>query len=679
MNYLFWKAAPVIGALVLAAPIERATANPLKIPEPDPGLLAAVDLQANALQEGIAIGDFETWYPGLYPGYRWAREITEIGSNGLFRVDYAVFHARGRPHAAARELSLLLFRPESPPGSASGGVAPPVPTADSRAARPCRPADKATASSLAAGVIEDALVTVRMLAANAHYYQFFGDSQSLSLVSRLPDSLPGAESFGGAEVRRVSFYLRSGRHGGSDLVVEHAPLLVDSRQVAPYRTTLAEGVSVFHLQYWDTQGGEWTDKWDSTNSLPRMVQVTLGLGQLHGRAGVPHELVSRIVAVPATTVAGDIQGTGSPGIPNLPPGLAEDRQPGPEMGLVPDAAVAGLSGSLWGAKLERKSEKPAPRKALKPHSKHDRAYDLELEWLGRSGIELARYVLAVESSGPLGQYDSLMNKWAGGPGATDSPVAGIPLDDFELGEGRISVRIVDQERKLNINVADEAVLRQALTLMGVDASAQPTIVDAILDWRDPDSNPHLSGVESDYYLNLSPPYFAKDGPLDDLSELLRVNGVTPAMYWGASASGPDPYFTVGLVDLFTPVSGRLINVNTASATVLQLIPVIDESFAHAIISGRAGPDGIEGTADDSPFRSPQELGRIPGLGNPAILGQLVRAFTVHSLVFEVTVDVEIENEARQFMALLQRNSARDIQVLSLYWKQLPAFQESAGR
>jgi hypothetical protein len=62
MKNLFWKAATVIGALVLTAPIEWALANRLKIPEPDPGLLAAGDVQANVLQEGIVMGDFGAWY-----------------------------------------------------------------------------------------------------------------------------------------------------------------------------------------------------------------------------------------------------------------------------------------------------------------------------------------------------------------------------------------------------------------------------------------------------------------------------------------------------------------------------------------------------------------------------------------------------------------------------------------
>ena len=49
------------------------------------------------------------------------------------------------------------------------------------------------------------------------------------------------------------------------------------------------------------------------------------------------------------------------------------------------------------------------------------SFDAEFEWLGRSGVELARYVIAQEGLVPGGgQVDSLNQKWAGGPGASDA-------------------------------------------------------------------------------------------------------------------------------------------------------------------------------------------------------------------------------------------------------------------
>src|SRR2546425_4524932 len=48
--------------------------------------LAAELSLTNALQEGGDSGDFGD----LYPGVSWTREVTQVGSNGLYRVDFIV-------------------------------------------------------------------------------------------------------------------------------------------------------------------------------------------------------------------------------------------------------------------------------------------------------------------------------------------------------------------------------------------------------------------------------------------------------------------------------------------------------------------------------------------------------------------------------------------------------------
>ncbi len=313
--------------------------------------------------------------------------------------------------------------------------------------------------------------------------------------------------------------------------------------------------------------------------------------------------------------------------------------------------------------------------------------EAELEWLGRSGVELARYILAQQLAIPSEPYDSLNQKWAGGPGgfgSTNDVLADISLENNQLGNGKFSLKIVDQERKFNINAADERVLRQALILIGVDAADSATVIDSILDWRDPDNDTHLSGWESNDYLALAKPYTAKNGPIDDLSELLLVHGITPEMYWGSSSTnhmpsvyqnralgripaGGIPSYAVGLVGLFNTVSDGRLNLNTASATALQMIPGIDENIAQGIITTRAGPDGVDGTEDDIPFRSAGELINVPGL-NRQLVGQFVNLFNVRSSTFEVQVDAEIDQYKKQFIALLRRNNPRDVQVLFMYCK-----------
>jgi general secretion pathway protein K len=310
--------------------------------------------------------------------------------------------------------------------------------------------------------------------------------------------------------------------------------------------------------------------------------------------------------------------------------------------------------------------------------------DFEYEWLGRSGIELARYLVGQQLSIAAEPYDSLNQKWAGGP-STNEIFANVKLDDNQLGLGTFSVRIIDLERKFNVNVADSVVLMQALSLVGVDATESSSIADSILDWIDADDDTHLSGTESDYYLNLTPPYQCKNGPIDNISELLLIRGVAPEMFWGssgvsrpapASPSGrvlaglrdAGPVYTNALADIFTPLSIRVVNINTASSTVLQMIPVIDATIAAGIIAHRSGPDGQDGTEDDLPFRSPGELVNVPGLSRQAV-GNAARVFSVRSATYEVHVTVDIGGRKREMVGVIFRNNTpRDVRLLYAYWK-----------
>ena len=312
----------------------------------------------------------------------------------------------------------------------------------------------------------------------------------------------------------------------------------------------------------------------------------------------------------------------------------------------------------------------------------------QLLWLGRSGVEYARWILAQEASIAGEPYDSLNQIWAGGPGGpgeTNSALAGISLDNYQLGDGTFSLKITDLERLANINTANTPELQQALTLMGVDADDLSVVADSIQDWIDTDDAPRVAGAESDYYQSLTPPYNAKNAPIDDLSELLLIKGVTPEMYYGSDSSnspasqqpqhpklgfgtapGQAPDYPFGLKDIFTPVSSGLINLNTADTNVLQMIPGVDANTAATIIQQRAGPDGVDGTEDDVPFKSVGQAATA-GLSGQAAQ-QLGRYCTVRSSTFAVQVTAKIGDSTRMFHAILYRTSGTDIEVVGFYWE-----------
>ena len=98
-----------------------AAARSLQQREPDPGVLAAVLSITNQLIEGSESGDCEDLFPGLYRDYTWSREVIEVSSNSLFRVDFAVYSNSRKRGPSESRMSVLMYRPGSPPGSATKG------------------------------------------------------------------------------------------------------------------------------------------------------------------------------------------------------------------------------------------------------------------------------------------------------------------------------------------------------------------------------------------------------------------------------------------------------------------------------------------------------------------------------------------------------------------------------
>jgi hypothetical protein len=75
---------------------------------PDVGLLTADLLLTNRLEEGFEQGDFGEYHPN----FQWRREIVEVATNGLFRVDYSI-HGMVDGRQLESTVSLLVWRPES--------------------------------------------------------------------------------------------------------------------------------------------------------------------------------------------------------------------------------------------------------------------------------------------------------------------------------------------------------------------------------------------------------------------------------------------------------------------------------------------------------------------------------------------------------------------------------------
>ena len=84
--------------------------------------------------------------------------------------------------------------------------------------------------------------------------------------------------------------------------------------------------------------------------------------------------------------------------------------------------------------------------------------------------------------------------------------------------------------RINLNKAEGALLLGMLQSMDLEEHQATAIRDAILDWRDGDSDHHLEGAEDDDYRQAGRPVGARDGLFQSVGELQQVFGVTPDLY-----------------------------------------------------------------------------------------------------------------------------------------------------
>ncbi|MGA2138566.1 MAG: type II secretion system minor pseudopilin GspK [Verrucomicrobiia bacterium] len=284
--------------------------------------------------------------------------------------------------------------------------------------------------------------------------------------------------------------------------------------------------------------------------------------------------------------------------------------------------------------------------------------ELKAEMLARSGIEVARMQLILHQQSPTESgFDAPNQLWA-----TNE----LLYVDHELGEGTFNVKVTDEESKIPINVATDVQLKRLMELLDVDPSDGDVIVDSILDWIQPGDLTRLNGAKSDYYLSLSPPYRAKNAPMDRVEELLLVRGVTPELFQGTPATDQDPA-RPGFADIFTTMTSGMINVNTASAIVLEAMLGIDDAQAQAVMAHRDGPDGVPGTDDDMPFHTTDEFFAAIGNRDPAARQAMQGLVSVSSSFFTVRSTGSVGGVKHTILATLKRDNAT-IQIVM--WREL---------
>jgi len=160
----------------------------------------------------------------------------------------------------------------------------------------------------------------------------------------------------------------------------------------------------------------------------------------------------------------------------------------------------------------------------------------------------------------------------------------------ESGNASVRYGLIDEERKININVAQPGVLKRLFqAVLHCDVMEAQELAACIVDWRDKDSELSIpvGSAEDSYYANLENPYRIKNAPFEVKEELLLVKGMRKDIY-------------VSIQGYVTIYGDGRVNINTASKPVLLALG-LSVSLADKITEFRRGADLIEGTPDDNIF------------------------------------------------------------------------------
>mgnify|MGYP001064198226 CR=1 FL=1 len=297
---------------------------------------------------------------------------------------------------------------------------------------------------------------------------------------------------------------------------------------------------------------------------------------------------------------------------------------------------------------------------------------LTMSQMAAAGVHAAMAILAMDKADNT--TDSVMDDWA------DPEKIDEVLKDFPFEEGSLTVSIHDELGKIQVNALvsypdtrqfneSQRTLWERFLQFYADRqdpqielkgeSEPAAIINSLKDWLDSgddDAITGLSGAETSFYESRKPPYPARNGPLNDLGELLLVKGITPELYYGtAEIPGISHHLTVfGMAPgQGTEVGfpGR-INFTTAGIPVLfSLLPAENKDLVEAIDELRRDIASGKQKVD---MRNPAWLNQVPGLAGLKLDPKLI---TLSSDLFRVESTATLHDAATTVTAVLQRVQA----------------------
>ncbi len=249
---------------------------------------------------------------------------------------------------------------------------------------------------------------------------------------------------------------------------------------------------------------------------------------------------------------------------------------------------------------------------------------VRLAQMATSGIHIGIAILMADAG--TSEIDSVQESWAD-PEQIDEILSEVPFS-----EGEISLRIIDESGKIQINalvdypegkkfnIPQKLLWDNLLKLLNppddsVDNLGLNTdIVNCVKDWLDfgdDDATTGINGVEDEYYQNLDSPYSCNNGPLNDLGELVLIKGFTQEMVdrveMGYRLGDLMTIYGMGVPEKENGASAEkkngftfpgVININTADLPVILSLLPDSKSFLENSISAQAIYDYREEKTED---------------------------------------------------------------------------------
>jgi general secretion pathway protein K len=210
------------------------------------------------------------------------------------------------------------------------------------------------------------------------------------------------------------------------------------------------------------------------------------------------------------------------------------------------------------------------------------------------------------------------------------------------GDAQVAVIAVDENARIDVNGAPDALLRSLFVRQGgLDEAAAAALVDAMADWRDDDELRRPNGAEAGDYRAANSKYVPSNRRFETVGEISRVLGMTPAVYARMA----------GLITVHTGQAG--INPHTASREVLLALPNATPESVDEFLQQRA--DAIAANLPIPPFAPAQ--GFATGASPMWRIRAQVRMADGVTFVREAVVRA-IADPRRPYMALLWSEADR---------------------